>query len=154
MLMAGKETDLALKVSIALNDMVNLKDEMAKQASESNMASSKRVIGAMQIIILLAVVAALALGLFISRSISKPISKIVRAADKLAVGDMDVDVKVKSKDEIGQLAKSFEKLVASTKVQAMAVESLADADLTVEITPRSEQDLMGKKLLQLVNSMN
>jgi methyl-accepting chemotaxis protein len=153
-LMAGRETEAALAVSAAFNDMVTLKDEMAKQASESNMASSKRVTGAMWLIIILAIVAALALGLFISRSISKPISKIVLAADKLAVGDMGVDVAVKSKDEIGQLAKSFEKLVTSTKVQAMAVESLADADLTVEITPRSEQDLMGKKLLQLVNSMN
>jgi len=153
-LMAGKETEAAFSVSVALNDMVNLKTEMAKHASETNTASAKRAFLSMSVIIAVCVLGALALGLFIARSISKPITKIVTAADRLAVGNMDVDTDVKSTDEIGQLAESFKKLVISTREQAMAIERLADADLTVEVAPRSEQDLMGKKLLQLVNRMN
>jgi methyl-accepting chemotaxis protein len=87
-------------------------------------------------------------------SIGNPIRKIAGVADKLAVGDIDVDVDVKSKDEVGQLANSFRNLIASIREQALAVEKVADADLTVDVTPRSERDLMGKKLLQLVHRLN
>jgi len=153
-LMAGNENDTARKVSDALNSMVSHKTDMARQASETNTTSANRAFTSMSIIIAVCVLGAIVLGLFISRSISKPISKIVTAADRLAVGDMDVDLDVKSKDEVGQLAESFRNLVTSTREQAAAVERLADADLTVEIATRSDKDLMGKKLQQLVNSMN
>jgi methyl-accepting chemotaxis protein len=89
-----------------------------------------------------------------SGSIGRPIIKIAAAADKLAVGDLDVDVDIDSKDEIGQLAGSFKNLIASTREQAMAVQRVADADLTVEVAPRSEQDLMGRKLMELVDKLN
>lgn len=87
-------------------------------------------------------------------SIGNPIKKVAAVADKLAVGDIDVNVDIKSKDEIGQLAQSFENLVDSIREQALAVERIADADLTVDVTPRSDRDLMGKKLVQLINGLN
>ena len=36
----------------------------------------------------------------------------------------------------------------------LAVERIADADLTVEVVPRSDRDLMGKKLVQLIQRLN
>ena len=43
---------------------------------------------------------AITLGVFISRIISKPIGKMVDAADRLALGDVDVNVEAETKDEI------------------------------------------------------
>lgn len=94
------------------------------------------------------------LSFFLAKSIGDPITKIALAADKLAVGDMDVDVDVISKDEIGQLAKVFKNLIASTRGQALVAERLAGADLTVDVEVRSEKDVLGKSMAQLVNDLN
>ncbi|MCF8018900.1 MAG: MCP four helix bundle domain-containing protein [Vallitaleaceae bacterium] len=47
------------------------------------------------------------LGWFISNIIKKPINKMVIAAKRIADGDLDVDIQVESKDEIGILAGAF-----------------------------------------------
>jgi methyl-accepting chemotaxis protein len=90
----------------------------------------------------------------IARSIGNPLRKIAEAADKVAVGDLDVNVEVGSKNEIGSLAESFTKLIASTREQAAVIERVADTDLTLEVPARSEKDLMGKKLSKLVSDLN
>ena len=90
----------------------------------------------------------------LAHSIGNPIKKVAEAADKLAVGDLDINVEVKSKNEIGSLAKSFARLVTSTREQAAVIERVADTDLTVEVPVRSEKDLMGIKLSKLVSYLN
>ena len=90
----------------------------------------------------------------LAHSIGNPIKKVAEAADKLAVGDLDINVEVKSKNEIGSLAKSFARLVTSTREQAAVIERVADTDLTVEVPVRSEKDLMGIKLSKLVSDLN
>lgn len=48
------------------------------------------------------------LGFLISRSITEPINHLTSMAGKMAEGDFSSEVKVKSKDEIGQLAEMFD----------------------------------------------
>jgi len=47
----------------------------------------------MIVVIFVGILIAIALGVFISRIISKPIGQMVEAADRLALGDVEVDVK-------------------------------------------------------------
>ncbi len=108
----------------------------------------------MLIVIAAGVVLAIVIGLFISRSISRPVGLLVEAADNLAMGNIDIETTIYTKDEIGKLAESFRNLIESTREQALAVEKIADADLTVDISVRSEKDLLGKDLKQLVSGLN
>ncbi|NLO38449.1 MAG: HAMP domain-containing protein [Ruminiclostridium sp.] len=94
------------------------------------------------------------IAVFIARSIGNPIKKIAAVADQVAVGDLDVTLDVKSKNEIGRLAMSFTNLIASTRQQAQTIERVADTDLTVDVPIRSDRDLMGKKLSKLVSDLN
>jgi len=94
------------------------------------------------------------LSLIISRAISNPINKVVVAANKLAKGDMDISFDIESKDETGKLIAAFKALVESTKEQAYIVERIADGDLTVDVPIRSEKDLLGKKLSEMVRNIN
>jgi len=84
----------------------------------------------MVMVIAVGAVFALVLGLIISNGISKPITKVVAAAGKLAEGDMDITFDINSKDETGKLVDAFRNLVESTKKQAFIVEKIADGDLT------------------------
>jgi methyl-accepting chemotaxis protein len=108
----------------------------------------------MVLVIILGVLLAIVLGILLARSISVPVNKMVEAAHRIAVGDLDVNVEVKSKDEIGKLAKAFGNMIKSTREQTLAVGKVADSDLTVDIAVRSENDVLGKKLSQLVGNLN
>jgi methyl-accepting chemotaxis protein len=45
---------------------------------------------------------------FVSKSIIQPIQQLAEAAEKIAHGNLDFSLKIKGKDEISQLTKSFE----------------------------------------------
>ena len=51
----------------------------------------------------------------ISRTISIPLKKLEDAADEIAQGNFDSKVNIKSDDEIGKLAESFNFMAASLK---------------------------------------
>jgi two-component system sensor kinase FixL len=54
-------------------------------------------------------------GILISNYISRPLSKLKAAMDKIGKGDMGIKVDVKRNDEIGQLADSFNQMVEHRK---------------------------------------
>lgn len=104
--------------------------------------------------IIISIFVAIILGGFISRIISRPINEMVDAADKLALGDVEVNVEAKTKDEIGSLTKSFGKMIENIREQAYAVEKIAAGDLTVELKVKSEKDVLGKKLNEMIEKNN
>jgi len=52
---------------------------------------------------------------FISKSIIFPIRQLTEVAEGISKGDMDVKWVIKSKDEIGDLSESFERMLAAIK---------------------------------------
>lgn len=52
---------------------------------------------------------------FIARRIAKPVRGLAVAAQQVAQGDLDVEVKVRTEDEIGQLAETFNTMAAQIK---------------------------------------
>lgn len=105
-------------------------------------------------IILIGVAAAILLGLYIAKIIAHPISLMVTAADKLAMGDVNAEVDIDTKDEIGKLATSFKKMIENIRNQALAAERVAAGDLTVEVPISSPEDLLGNKLAEMVKKNN
>ncbi len=61
------------------------------------------------------VVVVIALTYFITRSMTHPLEEMVKASNRIAAGDFDACVNVSSRDEIGILAGSFNKMLASIK---------------------------------------
>lgn len=116
----------------------------------------------MIIVIVISFIVAVFMSFLISGVISKPMQKIAAFAELLAVGDIDSS-KVFSKDdllfkyrkdEIGTLAFSFDKVMESTAEQAQKTAAIAKGDLTRSITVRSEFDVMGKALTELVDKFH
>jgi methyl-accepting chemotaxis protein len=91
----------------ALNQIVALKITDAKKTSDDNTAQARQAMVIMIVLVLLAMSVAIILGIWIARLISKPINQIVEMAGKAAEGDLDVELTVSSKDEIGKLAAAF-----------------------------------------------
>jgi two-component system sensor histidine kinase VicK len=66
------------------------------------------------------VLAALIIGYFLSRTITRPISDIMRKAEKISRGDFGQVLEVKSDDEIGKLSRTFNYM--STKLKETLAE--------------------------------
>lgn len=111
LLHSPKGVEIGTQIQESVDELFALRIELAKQSSEQNSAAAKSAVITMIAVILIGMFIAMLLGIYISRIISKPINKIAKAADKIALGDLNVTIAVKSKDEVGQLAESFGKMV-------------------------------------------
>jgi methyl-accepting chemotaxis protein len=101
------------KVQDAVNKLSGLKVNVAKTMSDDNGNTANSARTTMIIIIAIGVIVAVLLGLFISSIISRPLAKIVGVAGRISDGDLDVDVEAKTRDEVGMLAKAFDKMVGN-----------------------------------------
>ena len=86
--------------------------------------------------------------------IGKPIQQLTACSDRIAVGDMDVQLDVERADEIGRLAHSFREIMRSTGDQVQVMERLASGDLTVHVDPRSDRDVMNISVSRMVENLN
>ena len=143
----------ALQDAIANTIKAKLDDAKIKSDANTKATNSSTVI--MIIVMLAGALIAIGLGVFLSSIISKPIKRLTEAANKLAVGDVDVDVSVKrkTKDELGSLLRSFEKMVENVRDQVNVTERIAAGDLSVTVNVKSDKDLLGKKLVEMQDTM-
>lgn len=70
-----------------------------------------------------------ALAWWMGRSIVAPLAMLTTAADRVAAGDLDVDVRDDSRDEVGRLARAFSTMTARLRA-AQAQVAAVQADLT------------------------
>ena len=66
---------------------------------------------------------AFAAGYFFSRAITYPLAKLMRKAESIAKGDFDQELEVKSGDEIGKLADTFNYMAANLKNTLIEISS-------------------------------
>jgi methyl-accepting chemotaxis protein len=115
--------------------------------TEAATASAKRVVIAF---LVLALLAASAIAFFVVRGIMRGVRQVLVAAEGIAEGDLDQHVDVTSRDEIGQMAAAFGRMVAYLHDSAGVAARVADGDLTVEVTPRSPRDVLGNAFARMI----
>jgi len=89
--------------------------EQALLAERAEQSASRETFTNMSIIVgtIIAVLLAAIIAFVIARLITRPIYEVNEAAKAIAAGDLNVDFKIDSTDEIGQLSKSFREMVDS-----------------------------------------
>jgi len=92
----------------------------------------------------------LAIGFFISRTITRPIIRLVDVAEDLALGDVSRTIEVKSQDEVGVLACAFNSVITYLKEAANVAERMSQNDLTVKIEPKSDRDVFGNSFKSMI----
>lgn len=90
----------------------------------------------------------------LSRRLSRPIVHLKDTAERIALGDIDVDLPANAKTEIGELYQAFNLMVESIREQTQASRQIASGDLSVEIVPRSEKDMLSYSIKAMVNTLN
>ena len=99
--------DRLLEDIITVNEEVVAQEEKLARADSGN-AKMTAVLG-----MIVGFLAALALGIYLSISITRPIQKGTTFAEKMAEGDFRETIDIDQKDEIGVLAKALNNMVSS-----------------------------------------
>ena len=100
-------TPLAQAIDESLNKLADMKVALAQAKAQSNQAIAGRAQWTMILFVVFGALLAIGLGLWIARIIGRPVQVLVDGANKIARGDLNVDVAVQSGDEIGALAEAF-----------------------------------------------
>jgi methyl-accepting chemotaxis protein len=98
-------------------------------------------------------IAGAAIVFFLSRAITGGVAQMLRAAEGIAEGDVEQHIDVTSQDELGQTATAFQRMIAYLREQAAAIGRVAEGDLTVDVQPKSERDLLGIATHKLVTDL-
>ncbi|MGN0403542.1 MAG: methyl-accepting chemotaxis protein [Acetatifactor sp.] len=147
-------TKLADSAEEKLSELVALLEEESAGDDARVRRNIIIVRGLLIAVSLLAAVITVFYSLMLIKSITIPVHKMTEAAKKLAVGDVDVDCEKINEDELGDLLDNFAVMVRAVKDQAKIAYKISGGDLTVEVTARSDKDLLGLALSKLVEDNN
>lgn len=128
-------------------DFDSMGQALTVQAAKINSQARAQASSSERLVIIVAVISivlALAITLWLARSIIRPLEELTGAAERIAEGDLKVDVQANSEDEIGRLASAFRNSVTYLNEMANAAEQVAAGNLAVEVAPRSEHDVLGQ----------
>ena len=113
-----------------------------------------RYAGIMAIVMALSWIAALLAASRLHRTISGPLIELIRVAREIGEsGNLDQEIQVRQNDELGELARSFDKMVVYLKDMARVSEAIARGDLTVHVEPRSSSDTLGKAFANMLGGL-
>ena len=109
-------------------------------AAAARISTTATLVGCLLVIVLGAVIAHRA-----AKSITEPLSRMIHVAREIwETGDLDQGVEFQRQDEIGELARSFSRMVAYLREMAANSEAIAGGDLSREAAPRSKRDTLGQ----------
>lgn len=92
------------------------------------------------LIVPVVIAVALLIGLYISRNISKPMEKLRDAAVRISKGNLDTSIDINSKNEIGELADSFNKMAVHLKEMVDSLNQEIAERKKTEVTLRKNEE--------------
>jgi len=117
-------TDYAQRRAHASDDALDASAERIQSASRLAQRLLRASIPSVLGVVIAAVLLSTAIGLVISRSISRPLKQLRMAAVAIGRGDLNVVIGVPSDDEMGQLAGSFREMAANLRDTTASIDSL------------------------------
>jgi methyl-accepting chemotaxis protein len=100
-----------------------------------------------------AVAIAIGVALLISRSLAGRVQAVGRAASAISRGEIDQHVELGSRDELGAMAADFSQMIVYLREIADVAEAIAAGDLSTDVRPRSESDVLGTALATMTRSL-
>ena len=128
------------------NSLIRRKAEQEKTTANLNVT---RAISFGFIVVALILV----ISIYTIRGIVNSVTKIKAAADLLAQGSVDIPLDVQSKDEIGDLAVSFGRMIAVTKEYSQVADIIGKGEYDSSVSVRGESDILGKALNNMKNNL-
>jgi methyl-accepting chemotaxis protein len=140
------------------SEYLDLADRESKRVLEERRRSDESTSNWTVGISLLSTLATLILGWGIafrtSKSITDPLTDLMNVTAQIGTaGDLDHQIDIQRKDEIGELGRTFNSMVGYLKEMAAVSEAIAGGNLSVEVKPRSKDDTLGNAFVRMVDGL-
>lgn len=123
---------------------------------DNRIATLQRTMNISNVINIVLLVISVIITLVISTALIKTIARSVRqlsdAAKEIAMGHVNnLELTKYSNDEFGDLVDEYTTVIENIKYQAGIAEEVSNGNLTVEVNPKSPEDILGMSLKKLVD---
>ncbi len=129
--------------------------ELVASAQTDAAAAAASAKTAVVAFVVIAIILGMVIAMVISRSITNPLNEVMIGANKIRDGDFGYDIKVDSKDELGDLARTFGEMKGGLQAINNEIERLAGKAADGDLTVKAEIDVKGdyNKMTDGVNSL-
>jgi methyl-accepting chemotaxis protein len=139
-------------------DTLDVADGENRKLVEERRKSDETAATATIIVSIFSTLLALGLGAVIAyqtaKAITEPLNNLMNVARGIGnTGDLEHNIDLSRADEIGELSRTFHKMVTYLKEMASVSEAIAGGDLTVEVKPRSSHDTLGNAFARMVEGL-
>ena len=100
-------------------------------------------------IVAVSVIVTIILALSLIKQIARSVRQLSDAAKRIALGHTDITLVKYANDEFGELVDEYTQVIENIKTQAMIAEEVAGGNLTVQVNPKSNEDMLGNALKKL-----
>jgi len=154
-LLATSPTIQARTATFAAVDKISTTSaDNAKSLNDQAAASAASASMMMIIATFIAIIAGLAIALYLSKSITGPLDQASRNMQEMSMGHLGNRLKMNRKDEIGEMAEVMDKFSDDLQMQVVgAMKKIADGDLSVEVKAKDAHDEIGPALQTTIASL-
>jgi methyl-accepting chemotaxis protein len=150
----GKGKTIMDDIRKTIDEMRSDENALLKTRSDEAQASARNttltiIFGTLAAVVVLAVA-----GFTITRNIARPLRDLTTVADRITVGDLNVKTSTSARtDEVGMLARTFDRMAQSLRAMAGAAEQIAAGDLRSTIIPQSPDDVLGNAFARMAKNL-
>lgn len=152
-LLSAEGEPLSNKIRESTNSLIEesttsgtkIADSLEFQANVSN--------GFILIMILVSFLVSIFIAVRISRGISKPVAEMAKAAQKMSKGDLNVQIDVHSKDEIGLLGNAFSETISTLRAYITDITACLSEIASGNLAVITTEDFKGD-FVELKNSID
>jgi PAS domain S-box-containing protein len=98
------------------------------QSAEEALSAQRSVLRRMFVTALIALLVVVLLGILLARRIADPVRRLTVAAGRVRRGDLDTETQVRTRDEVGQLARAFDAMTASLRSATGGLRAAAEQE--------------------------
>lgn len=139
----------------SINQIQTRLDKLAVEAQSSFVSAEHRGQVAVGIAFAISILAAVTGIFYLLKQIQRPVLKLAKAADNLAVGEIQVELPEKCDlSEVAELDQAFRSMIENLQEQANVIQNVAQGNLQVQIKAHSEKDVVGSALEKLLYDDN
>jgi methyl-accepting chemotaxis protein len=152
--------ELGKKRNVVADEVLKAAQDTAKfnmEATETGASNAAASLASSSTILIIGCIVcfalALALGIIITRMITKPVHSLMNGMGQIALGDLTARVAVTSGDEIGDLSAAANRMAEALDAKAKLAVQIGDGDLRHDVTLSSDKDTLGIALKNMVSNL-
>jgi len=146
-----EQRELATQPLASFADTLVQRKKEAKEKYDGIISRTASING---FVYMLNLLAAFLIAYYLRRLIQKPVTKAVEMAREISQGNLEASIDVMQKDEAGMLADTMRTMTLNLKKLARLAEKISRGDLTVQVKPLSDKDMLGAALKAMVEQLS